>query len=415
MFKLNKFALPVLAISLAFFACDDKGSDPVGPEPGTEEKTKFVISAWPIGSEGVADYLLTADDLTTGSISTKGNGIEQDGTYRYYVTYKNRFFSLLYGQGNPGAVTTYKLNTSGALEKASDFQHETVQVFAPAKDDILTIKVPRSGNESATYFRINADSSKIKAEGTINIVKLAGNGERAHFTWATQVGEKVFAPYMSIKGVSPDVFGTQYADSSWIAVFTYPDMKLEKVIKGNQTGAIGGYMTNGLAVDEAGDVYGFSPSNAYNSGKLISKKPSGYVRVKSGTTEFDNSYFFDVQQASGGYVVTHHIYVGNGNFIVRMLKAEERVEWGGGNRLAVVNVQNKSFKWIAGAPSQAEVSDFSFSNPYIDKEANKAYIGVTLADGSSYVYAIDAANATAVRGLKVEGGNITAISKLTYK
>ena len=84
-------------------------------------RSKYVITATPVGTQGVADYLLLADDLENGKITTQGNGIEQDGSYRYYVTHKNRFFSLLYGQGNPGAVTTYRLDTLGKLVKVSDF------------------------------------------------------------------------------------------------------------------------------------------------------------------------------------------------------------------------------------------------------------------------------------------------------
>jgi len=41
-------------------------------------------------------------------------------------------------------------------------------------------------------FRIDARKYQIVGEKQVNIVNLAGNGERAHFTWATQVGEKVF-------------------------------------------------------------------------------------------------------------------------------------------------------------------------------------------------------------------------------
>src|SRR5690606_30052378 len=102
------FSIFMLFAVFTFTACnEDDASTPIG---GVSKSTKYIITSSPIASEGVADYLLTVDDLTTGSVSTVGNGIEQDGTYRYYVTNNNRFFSLLYGQGNPGAVTTYELN-----------------------------------------------------------------------------------------------------------------------------------------------------------------------------------------------------------------------------------------------------------------------------------------------------------------
>ena len=42
--------------------------------------SKYIIAATPEGTQGVADYLITADDLTQGTVTTRGNGIEQDDT-----------------------------------------------------------------------------------------------------------------------------------------------------------------------------------------------------------------------------------------------------------------------------------------------------------------------------------------------
>jgi hypothetical protein len=404
-----------LGLGIFLSACSSDSDLPPTPGGGGETgKAKYVISALPVGSTGIADYLLTAESLTTGTVSTVGNGKEQDGTYRYYVTHKNRFFSLLYGQGNPGAVTTYNLDAKGELNKVSDFQAETVQVFAPVADDILTIKVPRSGNESASFYRINAEQSKIVGEAQVNIVKLAGNGERAHFTWATQVGDKVYAPYMSIKGVAPDAFGTSYPDSAWIAVLSYPALTVEKVIKDDRIGFIGRYFSNGLAVDEQGDVYAYSASVGTNSGKITSTKPSAIVRIKAGTTEFDKSYLFNVEKAAGGYNISSQLYVGKGNFILTMTSPAEKGAYTVGKRFAAVNVYEQTFKWVDGMPDAATIANVTTTN-YTPKDGKTGFIGITQADGASYVYELDAVAATGKRGLKVEGGVITAINVLSYE
>jgi hypothetical protein len=401
----------VLGMGMFLGACSDdadKTADPV-IDPVEATESRYVVASTPIGSSGVADYLLTTNDLSQGTISTVGKGIEQDGSYRYYLTHKGKFFSLLYGQGNPGAVTTYKLDDKGELVKTSDFQSETVQVFAPAGDDILTIKVPRSGNESASWFRINADQSKIVGEGQINIVKLAGNGERAHFTWATQVGEKIFAPYMSIKGAAPDAFGTANPDSSWVAVFSYPGMQLEKVIKDNRTSFIGSYFNNGLLVDENGDTYGFSPAVATNSGKQTGVKPSAFVRIKKGTTEFDQSYFFNVQEKSGGFKVIGQTYLGKGKSLLYMLTTP--ADQYGPTRLAISDLYNQTFTWVTGTPESITSKSASYNNNTVSADGKTIYVGINT-DAGSWVYTIDIASATAKQGLKVEGGAITAIVKV---
>ena len=410
----NSKLMVVLALGLGIstVSCkkDDKGGS--GNEtPGATSKTKYIVASTPIASTGVADYLLTADSLTGGSITTLGNGTEQDGSYRYYVTHKNRFFSLLYGQGNPGAVTTYNLTAGGALNKISNFQTETVQVFNTVQDDILLIKVPRSGNESASMYRINADQAEIVGEAQVNIVQLANNGERAHFTWATQVANKVYAPYMSIKGVSPDVFGTSFADSSWVAVFSYPDLKLEKVIRDNRTGSIGAYFNNGLTQIENGDAYAFSPASATLSGAPATTKPSAIIRIKSGTTEFDQSYFFNVQQKSGGHHIYRSTYFGNGKFLLEMYGNANALT--GMNKLAIADINAQTFTWVTGAPDDVAMSGTSRNN-IVSDDKKTVYIGLNSTANGSYVYSVDVNTAKATRGLKVEGGKITSICKLNY-
>ncbi|KQS30894.1 DUF4374 domain-containing protein [Dyadobacter sp. Leaf189] len=400
----------VAGAGLLLNACDNGSSTPEpGPEPNPGGVSRYVVASAPIGSQGVADYLLTTSDLTQGTISTVGQGIEQDGSYRYYVTHKGKFFSLLYGQGNPGAVTTYALDEKGALQKTSDFQAETVHVFAPAGDDILTIRVPRSGNESASWFRINADQSKIVAEGQVNIVKLAGNGERAHFTWATQVGDKIYAPYMSIKGAAPDVFGTAYPDSSWVAVFSYPGMVYEKTIRDNRTSFIGTYFNNGLAVDENGDVYGFSSASASNAGVATSKKPSAFIRIKKGASEFDQSYFFNVQEKSGGYKIANQTYLGGGKILLYMYGNVNTAT--GNKKLAIADLYTQTFTWVTGAPDLFASSSASYNNNTVSDDKKSVFVGINTEAGS-WVYTIDIATATAKQGLKVEGGAITAIVKV---
>ncbi|QDH81347.1 DUF4374 domain-containing protein [Echinicola soli] len=403
--KLNSWLGAAVLAALTLTGCTNDG----GPErPAGNVSERFVIASTPTASDAVADYLLTAESLTSGTISTVGNGIEQDGTYRYYITINNKFFSLLYGQGNPGAVTTYQLNSQGQLAKLSDFQAETVQAFAEIDNDLLMMKIPRSGAEDATWYQMDTDLLQITNDGLTNIVDVANNGERAHFTWLTQVGDKVFAPYMSIKGCCDDNFGTNNPDSAWVAVYNYPSMELEKVIKDNRISYIGRYFTEGLTEVENGDVYAFSSGVATTNGEASSTLPSAFVRIQAGETEFDQSYYFNIEEVADGYHVTDKTYLGDGKFAVNM--HHEKGTDATGSRLGIVNVYEESFKWVTGTPAPESVLRVTTNN-YSLMDGNTAYIGFTTAEGS-WVYEVDAETATATQGLKVEGGTITAISKL---
>jgi len=387
----------------------DSDSSPNGEASLDTRNTKYIITAT-TGAAGIADYVLTADNLTTGSITTAGNGIEQDGSYRYYITTQNRFFSLLYGQGNPGAVTTYALSAEGKIVKTSNFQAETVQVFAPVDKDVVTIKVPRSGASISYMYRIDAEKSLVVGEAQQDTKLLTTKGERAHYTWATQVGDKVFMPFMSIKGDGVDNFGTQFPDSTWVAVYSYPALKLEKVIRDGRTSYLGAYFTNGLFQDEKGDAYGFSGAIATSNGAGISTKPSAVIKINKGTTEFDQSYFFNLQTKSGGYKIASSAYIGNGKVLVQMYGNVGLAT--GAAKLAVVDVYAQTFTWVTGQPqiiTSTTVGRYNVTND----DATAIFIGINSPDGN-FVYSINGTTGVATKGLEVKGGSITVVSKLKY-
>ncbi len=108
----NKYISALSFAAILFSSCDK--SDNKGDSGDPTLSSKYIVAVSPVASTGVADYLLTADNLDAGTISTERNGVEQDGSYRCYVTHKGLFFSMLYGQGNPGAVTAYGIPRSGS-------------------------------------------------------------------------------------------------------------------------------------------------------------------------------------------------------------------------------------------------------------------------------------------------------------
>jgi hypothetical protein len=407
-------------LALAFVgvlsSCDKKSDREVIPEnPGN-----YIIAVTPTAIAGVADYLLTASSLESGAVSIIGNGVEQDGTYRYYVTANNKFFSMLYGQGSPGAVTVYDVK-EGKLSRLNDFTSATVHAFAPVNDDILMVKVPRAIAAAGTptvynWYRVNTTSNIQVAEGAMDAIEPTGNGEIAHLSWIKQVGNKVYAPFFGIYGRN---FFTKYPDQAGIAVFSYPDMKYEKTIKDTRTSFIGRYFTDGLGLVENGDVYAFSSSVATDDdpatvavdAKLTSTKPSAITRIRGGVTEFDQSYFFNFEEISKGFVITNWLYVGQNKFIANIEPKFSRGPYVVGKHLAIVDVINKTVTAVTGFAEPTTISSITSMN-YSPVDGKTGYIGVNLTDATTYVYKIDASTATATRGLKVEGGLITAIQHL---
>lgn len=405
-------ALVALAFVGALSSCQKKADrEIISENPGN-----YVIAVTPTAIAGKADYLLTASSLESGAASIIGNGTEQDGTYRYYVTANNKLFSMLYGQGSPGAVTVYGIK-EGKLDKLNDFTSATVHAFAPVNDDILMVRVPRRVAAAGTptvyeWYRVNTTTNAEVAKGTVDAIIPSGNGEIAHLSWIKQVGNKVYAPYFSIY----NSFFTKFPDQAGIAVFSYPEMQYEKTIKDTRTSFIGRYFTDGLGLVENGDCYAFSssvaadddPATAAVDAKMTSTKPSAITRIKAGTTEFDLSYFFNFEEVSKGYVITNWLYIGQNKFIANIEPVATKGQYVVGKRLAIVDVVNKSVTAVTGFAEPNTISSVTTTN-YSPVDGKTGYIGVNLTNGTTYVYKIDASTATATRGLKVEGGLITAI------
>jgi len=408
--KKNSFLLFIAAAMLSITSCDSK-DDPT-PDPDPSDGAQYVVVATPDGSMGEgADYVLQTGSLSEGSITTKGAGIEQDG-YRYYAFNNNKVFSLLYGQGNPGDVVVYNLDDKGILQHVSTVNTPTVQVFGTYNKELILIRSPRSGDEDATILRINTDNPQITDTKYINVVELAGNGERAHFTGVFQIGDKIYAPYYCIKGITGAVFHSDYSDSTWVAVLSYPDMKLEKIIKDNRTSYIGYYFAQcGLQQVENGDVYAFSSATLGGNGVVPSTKPSGVIKIKKGETEFDRDYFFNIQEKTGGHHIYSARYIGNNKFCLLMYSEKNQTE--GNMRFAITDVVEKTFTWVTGLPEPDQIAHIS-RLPYVSEDKKTIAWGITTKSENPFVYTIDATAAAATKGLEVKSGSITALGRLTY-
>src|SRR5699024_11183632 len=110
---------------------------------------------------------------------------------------------------------------------------------------------------------------------------------------------------------NPETFETPKTDMARVAVFAYPSLEFQKVITDSRVGPIGGFnVKSGLIKDDQGNVYAISHSNPAN-GFSQSTKPSGILKINSGTTTFNPEYFFDIAAKANGGNAAHLSYIGN--------------------------------------------------------------------------------------------------------
>ncbi|MGC4233080.1 MAG: DUF4374 domain-containing protein [Niabella sp.] len=423
--KSNFIVLSLLA--LIFLGACSKNKDHNEPEPTPTEPKKdsvFVLTAAKSALAPV-DAIYTSNTLDSGILITEGTGIEQTGTYHNYIVNNGKFFSLMFGQANPGAVSVFKAGTDKSLTALQSFQTETMTAFTKAGDDLLLIKNAWQPEEQYTkWYRVDTKTLQIVAQGEIDAVALTGKGEKAFFTDVKLVGDKVFAPFWPVE--SGRNFATNYSqDSTYIAVYSYPNMTLEKVITDSRTGGIGAYYTSGIEVDEKGDTYVLGTKLNWNkSSKYSTATPVAFTKIKSGTTEYDKSYFFNITDVSGGQYVYSKLYLGKGYFLLTMCPnpfVYATVMYGamiyGGIKFAVVNVYDGSFKWVTGAPAPTKITTTSGYAPSYSPLNGTGYVPIYYTDtdnkARSVVFKFDAATATATPGLETDGkAAITSICML---
>lgn len=387
---------------------DDDTPNP-DPNPGNGTKEKYVIEGSAItGGTSGTSYILTADDISTGSISITGNGIElQDITSAIFQN--NTLFSMVYGLTGQGPVTAYKLDAEGKIAKGATVNIPTANVFGKIDNDaVITCAVPRYvTSPMANFTVIDAENPQIKSTASLNSISLRGDtGEMASFTGLFKVDDKIFAPYMSIKGTDVDPFGSDYLDSTWVAVLSYPNLSLEKIIKDDRTSYIGAYFgMYGLDQVDNGDVYTFSTAVEGST------KHSAALKIKNGTTEFDQSYFFDIEATSGGHKLARISYVSGNLFLAEMYT--DVATSSGQVKLAIIDVVNKTVEWIVDSPTY----NLGMLNTptYVEEDGKSVVIPISEVPNTFNLYIVDVTTKSIRKGAEVNGiAIVSGISKLTY-
>lgn len=377
-------------------------------EASPESKGPYVLAITAFGSSSEAtDYVVQTKDLMSGTISTAGNGIEQK-SYRMYEKVGGTLLSITYQGTN--IVPGYVMN-NGILEKKSgEFSILRLHARTVISDQkMLGMYIPRDLiTQEATFYEIDATSMSVPKQAKINVFDPASGTEQAYFSCMLLDNGKLYAPFFSIKNSSWD---SDFADSAYVAVYSYPDLVLEKVIKDPRTGTIGIYAGNdGLFKTENGDIYSYSPT-AIASGNAPSAKPSGILRIKSGISEFDSSYFFNVEEVTGGYKLAQIQYMGNGKALAQIYSFKDHTaadKWTTRDvRMSIIDLASKTVAYVSDIPLHTGGLQYKCI-----REEGVAYAQVNIPSEGIYIYKIDIASAKGTRGAKVDGKAVMGFFKM---
>ena len=406
-----------LVLSIALISCSENNA----PTVEIKSKTKYVLAfeANPVGKEAAIDYVLeipSINDLMTGEINVKGKGIPQTG-WRFFHQTRNTLFTA--GYSKDVTCRSYLIDPDGVLKEKTSFTFDkTLDSYTSTEDGkMIAVELTFKGLGKKRFHIADAKTGKVERiiEHEIDIDKgdgtTANPGSIPRVTGMAQKGNKLFVAYSkwSVNGtyVTPDT------GRAYVAIFSYPEFKLEKIIYDDRTSPIGvNGNSTGIVKDESNNIFSYS-SSALTAGFTSATKPSGILKIKNNTTEFDKNYFFDVENATNGGKVFWMSYIGNGKAIARILTNDTSKAWGAFSehvlRMVILDLDNKTVTNVSGIPNPHQQN---YTAP-VFVENGKAYVSVT-DKTETRIYKVNPENATSEKGAKIDGKSLKGIFKLEY-
>lgn len=406
----------LLLLTVLITACstDDDASGDDDDSDTTTADVNYVLTLRALDDNGEsADYFLTVEDIMSGEISAVGNGAELAG-WNYAANFGGKYFAFSYEEN---ICTAYELE-DGELAAQDQFAFTRIDVMNPLNDDyFIGIGAPWGGGSYDCQLQlINIEDVAIDLTVDDPIyesyVYVDSLGENVQLNaWPTDTyfdGSNVYVSFYPLHGTT---WVTPNTDTAYVSVFTYPDFAYVKTFKDSRTGPIGYYGDQPVLLEnESGDHYALA-SSSYAAGFTQSTKPSGILKINSGEMEFDEDYFFNIEDL--GYRVMSGKYVSDGLAVVSVIPIEAdedpSASWASFSvttpllYTAIVDLENQTFTIVEDVPAHGG----QYKTPYLVQDG-KVYISVH--DGTeAYVYEVDPTAGTATQGALLEGTEFQAL------
>lgn len=292
---INRKGIVALAIlsTWSFSGCESDDSNPANPDLSSE--VNFAIStvsgAWP----DQTTYIQGVESLDFTSIGNE-SAIELTGSART-VSYNGSVYASLFGA--PANLVKYSMNVDGT-------PNEEERIVVPGANTFSTIYFQ---SETVAYATVAGGISKliIFDPSTMRIsdeVSLTGITEAFPEATRTYYQDMMERDGKLFMGVHYENNFVPVNDNAYVAVIDLSTNTVEKVISDTRTGMVfGGQGSNaGMVKVENGDIYVQALGTLIDGGS----SPSGVLRIKAGSSDFDEDYFFDLVEATGN--VSYGIY-----------------------------------------------------------------------------------------------------------
>jgi hypothetical protein len=199
-----------------------------------------------------------------------------------------------------------------------------------------------------------------------------------------------------------------YPDSVWVAALD-ADLNVKRIYRDNRlsysSGRFKSQYYSQIAKDDKGNVYVFSGS--YDG---TTTKPAGALRINQGAETFDQNYYFNIQEKSGGYRFRKVWHITEDYYLLEFYNSIQYDTNTPATQYAIVKMEDQSFTWLTnGFPTKDQITATGL--PFAD--GGKLYLPVTTDTAAPTIYVIDPTTASASAGIVIEADAVNSVTKLT--
>ncbi|MBS7232423.1 DUF4374 domain-containing protein [Flavobacterium psychroterrae] len=280
----NLSMLLVTAVALVSLSSCEKDSEPANPN-----KVNYALSTTGGTGSNQTTYLFGTNEFPTGTLGTS-MAAELASSGMMYKYGSDVYISTF---GAPATLRKFVFDESGKPKEIANFSVPGLKTFGAVEFVSATEAYATPVGVAGVPKLIKFNPTNMQIITTIDLTGLQKTDATDVFYQGMVIRDNFI--YIGINYQGAGFINLE--DKVFVGIINRTTNKVEKLIEDDRSsemwvgGTTSSFIANSLIKDANNDIYvaGFA-----NNGK-----PSGVVRIKSGTTEFDPTYFFNLDTATG--------------------------------------------------------------------------------------------------------------------
>ncbi len=270
--------IPCLVAAIAITGCK---KDKTNNDAGNKDADQYAIALVAGTGNAQTTYIQGLASFDTATLAN-GNASELAGNGRMLAYNGAAYVSVF---NSPATMTKYTFDKSGKAIKAGELVVPGAKTYSTVEFVSPTEAYASVAGGLAKVIRFNPTT--MERTGEIDLSPLLRPAAPVMYYLGMKARDGKLFMGVFYEGAG---FVEKYNDTAYVAVIDLATAKIEKLIKDFRTGSV--FLAyNSFSIDKSGDIY--------VAGLGYTNRPSGILRIKKGQSEFDASYFFDLDAATG--------------------------------------------------------------------------------------------------------------------